>query len=66
MEHLSNDHENRRNQHENSHKLRDKTASRFEFDGESIETETTTTITKYFRCTARFYTRTYFAQPFNQ
>ena len=42
MEHLSNDHENHANQHENSHKLYDEMASNCEFDGKSMETETTT------------------------
>ena len=42
MEHLSNDHEDHPNQHENSHKPRDETVSCFEFIGKSMETETTT------------------------
>ena len=42
MEYLSNDHENHPNQHENSHKLCNETGTRFEFIGESMETETTT------------------------
>ena len=42
MEHLSHDHEDYPNQHENSHKLNDETVSRFELDGKSKETETTT------------------------
>ena len=43
MEHLSNDHKDHPNQHENSHKLCHETGvSRCEFDGKSMETETTT------------------------
>ena len=42
MERLSNDHEDHLNQHENSHKLCDEMASCCEFDGKSMETETTT------------------------
>ena len=42
MKHVSNDHEDRPNQHENSHKLYDETGMpRCLFDGKSIETETT-------------------------
>ena len=41
MEHLSNDHEDHPNQHENSYKLCNKTG-RCEFDGKSIKTETAT------------------------
>ena len=41
MEHLSNDYEGRSNQHENNHKWWNG-ASRFEFDGNSMETETVT------------------------
>ena len=43
MEHLSNDHEDHPNQHKNSHKLCDETGHPIViFDGESMETETTT------------------------
>ena len=42
MEHLSNDHKDHPNQHKNSPKLCDKTASSWEFDGKSVETETIT------------------------
>ena len=43
MEHLSNDHNDHPNHHKNSHKLDDENgASRCEFDGKSMETETTT------------------------
>ena len=41
MKYLSNDHENCPNQHKNSHKWWNG-ASHCEFDGKSIETETTT------------------------
>ena len=41
MEYLSNDHKNHPNQHENNHKQWN-WASHFEFDGTSMETETTT------------------------
>ena len=40
MEHLSNDHEDHPNLHENGHKLCDETrASHYEYDGKSMETE---------------------------
>ena len=42
MEHLSNDHEDHSNQHENSHNPRWNRASCFKFIGKSMETETVT------------------------
>ena len=43
MEHLSSDHKDHLNQHKNSHKLYDETGHpNFEFDGKSMENETTT------------------------
>ena len=42
MVHLSNDHKDHSNPHENSHKLAMKWGICFEFIGKSMETETTT------------------------
>ena len=42
MEHLSNNHEGRPNQHENNHKQSDETGHPVANDGKSVETKTTT------------------------